>query len=114
MKNFTNFGDGVAAELLKGQLQGLLTGTVLSKAADYALAPEEKTAYIGITLTAASKTVTLGLPENAVAIVVNEGGTNAFTLKNVSGDSGTSVAAGKLAVVRASTTANGSKVYVLN
>ena len=110
MDGYTNFGGGVAAGLLKG----LLTGTVLSKAADYALTEAEKTAYIGVTLTAASKTVTLGLPENAVAIVVNEGGTNAFTLKNVSGDTGTSIGAGKLAVIRASATANASKVYVLN
>lgn len=91
-----------------------LTATVISKADSYALADAEKTAYIGATMTAASKTLTLGLPDNAVCFVVNEGGTNAFTLKNVSGDSGTSIAAGKAALVRASKTANGTKVYVLN
>lgn len=106
--------DDLKAATLKGTFQGLLDSTTLSKSADYSLAAAEKKPYIGITLSAASKTVTLGLETGQVAIVVNEGGTNAFTLKNVSGDSGTSLAAGKLAIIRASTTANGSKVYVLN
>lgn len=102
------------AATLKGTFQGLLDSTTLSKGADYSLAPAEKKPYIGITATAGSKTFTLGLETGQVAIVVNEGGTNAFTLKNVSGDSGTTLAAGKLAIVKASKTANGSKVYVLN
>lgn len=102
------------AATLKGTFQGLLDSTTLSKGADYSLAASEKKPYIGITLSAASKTVTLGLETGQVAIVVNEGGSNAFTLKNVSGDSGTSLAAGKLAIIKASKTANGSKVYVLN
>lgn len=113
---FTNLeatGD-LKAATLKGTFQGLLDSTTLSKSADYSLAASEKKPYIGITLSAASKTVTLGLETGQVAIVVNEGGSNAFTLKNVSGDSGTSLAAGKLAIIRASTTANGSKVYILN
>lgn len=102
------------ASTLTGTFAGLLDSTTISKGADYSLAAAEKKPYIGITLSAASKTVTLGLPDGTVAIVVNEGGTNAFTLKNVSGDSGTSLAAGKLAVIKASKTANGSKVYILN
>ena len=113
---FTNLeakGD-FKASTLSGTFQGLLDSTTLSKSADYSLAASEKKPYIGITLSAASKTVTLGLDNGQVAIVVNEGGTNAFTLKNVSGDSGTSLAAGKLAIITASKTANGSKVYVLN
>lgn len=97
-----------------GQLTGLLKGVSISKNENYSLADSEKLAYIGITLTAASKTVTLGLPNNAVCLLVNEGGTNAFTVKNVSGDSGTSIAAGKAYLVRASTTANGSKLTLLN
>ena len=106
--------EDLKAATLAGTFQGLLGSTTLSKSADYSLAASEKTPYIGITLSAASKTVTLGLETGQVAIVVNEGGTNAFTLKNVSGDSGTSLAAGKLAIIKASKTANGSKVYVLN
>lgn len=99
---------------IKGILSGVLQGISLSKSNNYSLEDDEKVAYVGVTLSAASKTLTLGMPNNAVCIVVNEGGSNAFTLKNVSGDSGTSIAAGKVALVRASTTANGSKVYVLN
>lgn len=55
-----------------------------------------------------------GLKDGQTALVTNIGGTNAVTVKNVSGDTGTSVAAGKCAIVIASTTADGSKVYVLN
>ena len=114
MAEYTRFTNIQADAVKAAALTGLLTATVLTKSADYELADSEKTAYIGVTLSAASKKVTLGLKENQVAIVVNEGGSNTFTLKNVAGDSGTSLAAGKLAVVRASTTANASKVYVLN
>lgn len=99
---------------VSGVLNGLLKATSITKSASYTLADAEKTPYIGITLSAASKTVTLGLPDGVAALVVNEGGTNAFTLKNVSGDSGTSIAAGKAYLVRASTTANGSKLTLLN
>lgn len=102
------------ASTLMGTFAGLLDSTTLSKSADYSLAAAEKKPYIGITLSAAGKTVTLGLETGQVAIVCNEGGTNAFTLKNISGDSGTSLVAGKLAIIKASKTANGSKVYILN
>ena len=109
MTEYTGFGKVKASAF-----RGLLEGVAITKSANYTLADDEKVAYIGITLSAASKTVTLGLPDGDVALVVNEGGTNAFTLKNVSGDSGTSVAAGKAYLVRASTTANGSKLTLLN
>lgn len=103
----------VEAEVLAGRVAAALAKTTLSKDADYALADGEKTAIIGIALTAASKTVTLGLKEGQAALVINEGGTNAFTVKNVSADSGTSVAAGKIALVTAG--ANGAATaYVLN
>ena len=100
----------VAADCFSGPMEGVS----LTKSANYSLEEDEKKFYIGITLSAASKTVTLDLPDGAVCIVVNEGGSNAFTLKNVSGDSGTSIAAGKAYLVRASTTANGSKLTLLN
>lgn len=103
----------VEAEVLDGRVAAALAKTTLSKDADYALADGEKTAIIGITLTAASKTVTLGLKEGQAALVINEGGTNAFTVKNVSGDAGTSVAAGKVALVTAGTD-GAAKAYVLN
>ena len=100
-------------EMPQGVL-GPLKGVAISKGANYTLEEEEKAAYIGITASAASKTFTLGLPDGAVCIVVNEGGTNAFTLKNVSGDSGTSIATGKAYLVRASTTANATVLTLLN
>ncbi len=114
MAEYTRFTNLEVTGELKAVLSGVLTGVSLSKANNYTLADSEKLAYVGATLSAASKTLTLGLPDNAVCVVVNEGGTNAFTLKNVAGDSGTNMAAVKVALVRASTTANGSKVYVLN
>jgi hypothetical protein len=101
-------------EFTRLAVKGVMGSTVISSGANVTLTEEQKAAqYIGITLSAASKTVTLGLPDGAVAIVVNEGGTNAFTLKNVSGDSGTSIAAGEAYLVRASTTANASKLTQL-
>lgn len=111
---YTKFTNLEVTGELKGTMAGMLKAVSLTKSNNYTLADSEKVPYIGITLSAASKTITLDLPDGAVCVVVNEGGSNAFTLKNVSGDTGTSVAAGKVALVRASTTANGSKVYVLN
>ena len=125
MSDYTRFGKVEASELkgsfngnlngdLNGNLNGCAKGVSLSKSANYSLADAEKLFYIGATFTAASKTLTLGLDNNSVCIVANEGGTNAFTLKNVSGDTGTSVAAGKVYLVIASKTANASKLTLLN
>lgn len=102
------FGGGIGG-VLTGAIKGVYTK---STAADLSVA--DKAIYYGITLTAASKTVTLGADEGQVCFVHNAGGTNAFTLKNVSGDSGTSIGAGKIAIVAASKTANKSVVLVLN
>ena len=114
---FTNLettGELKVAGGIKGVLGGFLKATSISKGANYTLTDAEKTPYIGITASAASKTMTLDLPDGVAVLLVNEGGTNAFTVKNVSGDSGTSIAAGKAYLVRASTTANGSKLTLLN
>lgn len=118
MSDYTIFNK-VQAQEFKGDVNGKLLGAVassvsLTKSADYALADAEKKNYIGVTLSAASKTVTLGLEDGQMAFVHNAGGTNAFTVKNVSGDSGTSLAAGKVALVVGSKTANSSVVLVLN
>ena len=59
-----------------------------------------------MTASAASKTLTLGLDDGDMMLLVNEGGTNAFTVKNVEGDTGTSIAKGVVALVIASTTAD--------
>ena len=91
-----------------------MIATAITKDDSYELADSEKTSFIALTASAASKTFTLGLIEGECAFVANVGGTNALTLKNVSGDSGTSLATGKVALVIASATANASKVYVLN
>ena len=113
-------GEAEFAGGIKGDVAGTLTGAVIgkttvSKSANYALADAEKEALvIGCTMSAASKTLTLGLAAGQVAFVINEGGTNAFTVKNVSGDTGTSLAAGKVALVVGSATANASTVLVLN
>lgn len=109
MKGYTGFGK-VKAEALRGPLEGV----AISMSANYTLTDEEKVFYIGATFSAASKTLTLGLPDGAVCVLVNEGGTNAFTVKNVSGDTGTSVAAGKAYLIRASETADGSVLTLLN
>ena len=111
MSEYTRFTK-VQADQLKG---GIVGKTTLSKAADYALtAAEAAVPVIGITLTAASKSVVLGLADGQAAIVINEGATNAFTAKNLTGDTGTSIAESKVALVIGSTTANATAVYILN
>lgn len=86
----------------------------LSISANTSLTEEQHRPFLNVTASAASKSLTLGLKTGQTVIVTNTGGTNAFTVKNVSGDSGTSLAAGKTALVVASETANGSTVLVLN
>jgi hypothetical protein len=115
----TNFDSVVAATFtgnLIGNHNGGMTGLVtLSKAVDYALAAAEKDKqFYAITLTEASKVITLGNTAGTWCIVHNAGDTNAFTLKNVAGDTGTSLAAGKTVIVIPSATANASIVIALN
>lgn len=99
-----------------GNHTGAILGSVaISKAADYSLTTAEKAnlTYL-LTATAASKTFTLGLAAGQVALVHNAGGTNTFTVKNVSGDTGTSLAAGKTLLFIASTTTDASTAIALN
>lgn len=86
----------------------------LSISDSYELAANERRQNISLTCSAASKTVTLGMADGETCIITNVGGTNAVTLKNVSGDSGTSLGTGKVAYVIASKTANATVVKVLN
>ena len=88
--------------------------TVISTDKDLELAKGQKHGIAAITLTAASKTVTAGLGEGQYMYILNAGGSNAFTPKNVAGDTGTSIAAGKFAVIIGSKTADASIVKVLN
>lgn len=94
---------------------GIIGGAAISKAVDYALsAAELKAPAVRVTLTAGSKTVTLGLAANQIMFVLNAGDTNAFTLKNIAADTGTPLAAGKIALVIGSATKDASAVIVLN
>ena len=88
--------------------------TNVSMSADYALTDTEKDLFVAFACSAASKALTLGLEEGQFMIVANIGASNAVTVKAITGDTGTSVAAGKVALVIGSATANASKIYVLN
>lgn len=88
--------------------------TAISIGDDYALAADEKDLFLSFTCSAASKKLTLGIEPNQFMIVANIGGTNAVTVAAIDGDTGTSVGAGKVALVIGSATANASKIYVLN
>ncbi len=88
--------------------------TNITTAVDYTLGADEKRPFISIVASAASKSLILGVDDGDMLIVANAGDTNAVTVKNLSGDTGTSVAAGKIALVVASTTANGTTCTVLN
>jgi hypothetical protein len=99
-----------------GSVTGALTGLVtLSKDDSYELATAEKDKqFYAVTLSDASKVITLGNTAGTWCIVHNAGDTNAFTLKNVADDDGTSLDAGQTAIVIPSATANASIVIVLN
>lgn len=89
-------------------------GKAITSAVDYALSAEEKVPFLSCVFSAASKALTLGLEPGEAMIVANIGGTNAVTVKAITGDTGTSVAAGKVAICIGVSGANNSKVYVLN
>ena len=110
---FTN----IEANKIKGlpENQQSLNAQVVEMSADTTLTDAQKnTLAVLFTCSAASKALTLGLANGQIMFVANTGGTNAVTVKAISGDSGTSVGAGKVAIVVASSTANASKIYVLN
>lgn len=98
------------------ETKGLIINSIkLEKAVDYALSEADKDAYlIKASMSAASKTLTLGLAENQMVIVKNIGATNAFTVKNISTDTGTSLAAGKSILIIASGTKDTSTVIALD
>lgn len=103
MNDPTRFTDVEVEKSIKApSFEGALNGTFGAKHLTYSdsatVPASDVRPILAITASAASKTVTLGLPDGSACIVVNEGGTNAFTLKNVSTDSGVSVAAGKAVV----------------
>lgn len=106
---------GIEANITGNHTGAELGSVAISKAVDYALTDAEKANLTFLlTATAASKTFTLGLTTGQVAFVHNAGGTNAFTVKNISGDTGTSLAAGKTLLFVAGTTADTNTVVALN
>lgn len=86
----------------------------VESAVDYTLGADEKKPFVSCTFTAASKALTLGLVVGDVMFVANIGGSNAVTVKAITGDTGTSVGAGKVAICIGAASANASKIYVLN
>ena len=95
----------------------LTIGTLaIQKADSYALVAAEKAkVFIGCEMTAGSKVLTLGIAEGQFMIVKNVGATNAFTVKNIAGDTGTSLAAGKsIILIAGSATANTNIVIALD
>ena len=82
---------------------------------DTALTDKQKDIFIRFSCSAASKVLTMGFDEGQMAIIANVGASNAVTVKNVAGDTGTSVGAGKVALfIGGSSTADTCKSYVLN
>lgn len=124
MKGYTNFtkvyADEVRGISLVGTLNGTLAGSVIStntisKAVDYALTATEKAKlFTAVEMTAASKVLTLGLAEGQAMIVYNSGATNAFTVKNIATDTGTSLSSNKAILVIGSATKDASIVIALN
>lgn len=88
--------------------------SAISMSDDATLKVAEKTPFVSFTCSAASKSLVLGLEPGDFMVVANIGGTNAVTVKAISGDTGTSVAAGKVALCIGAAAANASKIYVLN
>ena len=81
---------------------------------DAELTDLQKDIFVSFSCSAASKSLVLGLEPGQFMVVANIGGTNAVTVKAIKGDTGTSVAAGKVALCIGSATADASKIYVLN
>lgn len=81
---------------------------------DDAELPADYRDVVCATASAASKTLTLGLANGETLLLVNVGASNAFTAANLEGDTGTSIGAGKVALIIGSSTADGTKIYVLN
>lgn len=119
MKGYTNFTK-VHAEEFAGaassasELSGKAVSTQDESFAVDTTLTGVNALVVTATATAASKSLVLGVEDGQVLFVANVGGTNAFTLKGITGDSGTSLATGKVAIVIGSTTANATKIYVLN
>lgn len=92
-------------------IKGLLGASTITLSDNMTLQEKDRAFVLFVIATASSKTLTLDLPEDACCIV--KGASNTFTLKNVSGDTGTSVASGGVYLVKASQEANSSGIIAL-
>lgn len=79
------------------------------------LTDDQKRPFINAVASAASKVLTLGLNPGDTCLVTNIGDTNAFTVKNIVGDTGVSVGTGEVALCIGGTdTADTFAAVVLN
>lgn len=84
-------------------------GSKLTLAGDHTLTDQEKCLVVSINMTAASKTVILGVADGDAMTVINIG-SNAFTVKNIAGDTGVSLDAdGMVTVIGGGDTADAAK-----
>ena len=125
MEGYTNFtkvhADEFNADAVVGTtiVSSKLSGSVIStntitKADSYSLSASEIAKFVtSITMSDASKVLTLGLAAGQTMIVYNAG-SETVSVKNVAGDTGTSVATTKAVLVIGSATANASIVIALN
>jgi hypothetical protein len=80
-------------------IKGLLGASVITLSDNMTLAEKDRAFVLFVNATAASKTLTLNLPDGACCIVVNIGNETIFTLKNVSDDTGKSIGEGSINLV---------------
>lgn len=123
MEGYTNFTKVYANEI-KGleiiasdasKLSGsVISMNTISKAVDYSLSAVEIAKLItSITMTAASKVLTLGLADSQAMIIYNAGA-ETVTVKNIATDTGTSLATTKAILVIGSATKDTSIIIALN
>lgn len=132
MEGYTNFTKVYATEVRGASIVGPVTGNAdtatsaakltgsiisantLSKSDNYALtASEIAKVFTSITQSGDNKTLTLGLAAGQ-AMIVHNAGAKTITIKNVSGDTGTSLATTKAILVVGSATQDASIVIALN
>lgn len=118
IKATTGFA-GALTGAVTGNVTGNLSGAILGarsveKADSYALSATEKAApFVSAKMTAGSKVLTLGLTVGQMIVVYNHG-TEAFSVKNVAGDTGTSLATTKALLIVGAAANDGSTVIALN
>jgi hypothetical protein len=94
-------------------IKGLLGASAVTLSGNMTLPEKDRAFVLIVQATASGKTLTLDLPDDACCIVVTIDDSNAYTLKNVSGDSGASISPESIYLVKASREANGTMVVQL-